>query len=105
MLLADAPDENVYSQMQMALGGPLGQLQRGVSDVVSEVEVIAEDPPPPQQWTATSAELWPVRSLALPGTGVSPGIAAWECGAVSLLAADHAAPSGDEGIFACQPAL
>jgi serine/threonine protein kinase len=47
-------------QMQMALGGPLGQLQRGVSDVVSEVEVIAEDPPLAQHWTATSAELWPI---------------------------------------------
>jgi hypothetical protein len=44
----------------MGLHGPLGQLQRGVSDVVSEVEVINEDEAR-QRWTATSAELWPVR--------------------------------------------
>ena len=50
---------------QMALGGPLGLLQRGASDVQSEVEVIAEDPPP-QRWTSTSAELWPVHSLPYP---------------------------------------
>ncbi len=49
--------------LQMGLQGPLGQLQRGVSDVVSEVEVINEDDVR-QRWTATSAELWPVR-LAL----------------------------------------
>lgn len=46
--------------LQMGLQGPLGQLQRGVSDVVSEVEVINEDDVR-QRWTATSAELWPVR--------------------------------------------
>ncbi len=49
-------------QVQMALGGPLGQLHRGVSDVVSEVEVISEEDGPRQRWTATSAELWPVRT-------------------------------------------
>jgi hypothetical protein len=48
--------------LQMGLQGPLGQLQRGVSDVVSEVEVINEDDAR-QRWTATSAELWPVRFM------------------------------------------
>jgi hypothetical protein len=63
-VLASNPDSTyVMWLLQMGLQGPLGQLQRGVSDVVSEVEVINEDDVR-QRWTATSAELWPVR-LAL----------------------------------------
>lgn len=60
-VLASNPDSTcVMWLLQMGLQGPLGQLQRGVSDVVSEVEVINEDDAR-QRWTATSAELWPVR--------------------------------------------
>ena len=70
------PTSPLAVQVQMALGGPLGQLQRGVSDVVSEVEVIAEEDPIRQRWTATSAELWPVREMLLHlplGTILIPG--------------------------------
>lgn len=45
---------------QLGLQGPLGQLQRGVSDVLSEVEVINEEDSTRQRWSATSAELWPI---------------------------------------------
>ncbi len=72
-------------QMQMVLGGPLGQLQRGVSDVVSEVDVIAEDPPPPQHWTASSAELWPVRILQYMHVMCAVAVSSYEAACEAVL--------------------